>query len=296
MCLSKLFLRLIYSYILPLSLPLTHSDPWHVPARGAVRNVNILNFPGFPRPVPVPIQYRADARMFMMGTVLGRVDLPTSFRLRFSVYPMPDGNLDWRSLVHVTTSGNWGPGQRMPGIWFCHHHGCPPMSMHVCVMPTGTQFCVNSGVNLPISTWTTVTVTVNNGIDGMVGVMTVRLEGGANGQNSVLLGAPVQNMWTGAVVYASDPWHRAANAQIRDLQIEELTGMTPRSLPITYYVRNPTPVMQGEVLGRVDLPRNYVVQFQINGVGNSDASWRNILHMTISGNAGPGQRIPGKHC
>lgn len=162
--------------------------------------------------------------------------------------------------------------------------------MHVCVMPTGTQYCVNSGLALPLSTWTTVTVTVNS----IVGVMTVRLQGGVDGQNSVLLPPPVQNTWTSAIVYSSDPWHRAANAQIRNLQIGPITGMTPRALPVTYYVQQPTPVMQGEVLGRVNLAMSYIVQFQIRGVGNSDQSWRNILHMTTSGNAGPGQRIPGE--
>lgn len=102
------------------------SDPWHQPARAAVRNVIIEQFAGLPVPIKPPVMYRSNARLLQMGTILGVVDLPTSYELTFDIFPSKIENWEWRSIIHLTTFSNYHQGGRMPGIWFCHVHGCNP--------------------------------------------------------------------------------------------------------------------------------------------------------------------------
>ena len=132
--------------------------------------------------------------------------------------------------------------------------------MHVCYQPTGSQYCVNSGVNLPYNAWTTVVVTVN----AVVGLMTVQLIGAANRQHSTSLAPPAKNLWSSTVIFAADPWYRSANAQMRNVMIgPPRNDMTVRPLPMAYYIQQQALVRPGQVVGRVTLPSSYIVQLEV---------------------------------
>lgn len=152
--------------------------------------------------------------------------------------------------------------------------------MHVCYQAFPHQVCINNQVPLPVAAWTTVTVR----IDAVNNIFYVRFQGAVEFQSCIETPSSQQQAWPGMIVYASDPWHRAANAQIRGVEITPLKDMTAKNLPQTFYLREPDTIRQGEVLGRVNLPLNYILQFEVYPIGTSDHSWRSIIHMTTHHN------------
>jgi len=93
-------------------------------------------------------------------------------------------------------------------------------------------------------------------------------------------------------VWASDPWYHWAAGSVRNLNVLNHNPAGPRPLPFDVGSNSFT-IGQARFLGMINIPLNFQVEFSIFPAPDMPTlAWRNVMHMTVSGDWGNAQRIP----
>lgn len=237
----------------------------------------------------------APATAISANRLLGTVSLPLSFEVDFDLNPSAGRpGTKWGQVLHLTTGNDFGPGFRLPGVWMCTSAGCPAgaYALHICYQAVATQQCVNTQRGLPASSWSTVSMLIDA---QRTRTLTAQVSGSVPFTNAVGI-APAKSGYASVNVWASDPWSAAAGGQLRNVIIKEYELPSPVPVPVAYFPSSATKIFQGRILGMINFPTTYTVQFDFVARGDSaggDNDWRNILHVTSGQNAGqPGWRMP----
>uniref|UniRef100_A0A7S3YHN4 DUF5648 domain-containing protein n=1 Tax=Lotharella globosa TaxID=91324 RepID=A0A7S3YHN4_9EUKA len=292
------------------------SDPWFLASKGQLKNLNYESYSlaptNFPTHYPTPgmFSYSVDmlndkVHTLKKNTYLGKVRSLQAYELSFDIKAL--GTVSgWSSILHFTATGEncCKNGDRVPAIWFFH----ASTRLHV---RTGTSENGNDGCNpvqqLGLNKFQTVKIQVVEGGDMTVFFDDVEVCGVQ--MNGALY--PSGNMLT---IYGSDPWHPAANAQIKNLVFRPFTA-EPTQHPTNYPSEHPTDsptnyptpgiltgidmlggstldIAQNRYLGTVKSLAGYEFSIQVKIVQKA-AYWRNIIHFTTGGNCcSNGQRVP----
>jgi len=117
----------------------------------------------------------------------------------------------WSSLLHLTVGGN---SVKIPGIWF----NSGRTSLHICnALNTNKNYCWNSR-NLPLNKYTKVEIRQTWDVYQNKYRLIISID-------SVIKHNTVNNAIQGyqnVVFYASDPWHPAAKAVLKNLVFQNL--------------------------------------------------------------------------
>ena len=256
-----------------------------------------------------------DEQQLEASTELQQIAIPLDYDLGFVLTPGETTVEGWANIIHVTASGNncCDYGDRIPGIWF--YPGTRRLHIRDGSTDNGNEGCdpeeelapgVPVAVKLEIRA-TSITVSYDN-VEKCSGDRGARLT------------------QSGAHVFASDPWHPAADTTIANFYITcdsdtSTPGLQaePDEDPIatcaasagappppavsaagsvqgaTYLITDPTPLAQGRELSVIDIPPDYDVAFTLTPTAETVEGWANIVHVTASGEncCDYGDRIPG---
>jgi hypothetical protein len=184
------------------------------------------------------------------NNLLGYVSLPERYSIQLDLQPNADPALvsaqnKWRNIIHLAARDSNAndiriAGSRLTFLEFCaaNHNSasCPSLGLAMSYAGSNNNWkWVGTSQALPIGSYSTVIM----GIDQIskVGSLTVRTtSNGAGGINiptiSFTFSTPLQTTWPSVVVYASNPWYTAANANIKNLNIMAGTPtMSPTASP-----------------------------------------------------------------
>merc|ERR1712127_876999 len=212
------------------------------------------------------------------GTKVGTVDLPTDFSVSFGLTPTKKIN-GWANIIHFSATGGncCSYGDRIPAIWF--YSGSTRFHMIDGHAKVGNDECPITD-QLPLNKWTSVKIEM---LPDSVYVS-------FNGELKCTEKRQGRKFFSKVYVWASDPWHNVANANIRKLT------MTPRRLlPEKNIFRKggSWTLKKGTKVGTVNLPTDFTVSFGLTPARKING-WANILHVTGTGGncCNYGDRIP----
>lgn len=159
------------------------------------------------------------------SNLVGVLALPSSYVITFDIYPTADGT-GWRSILHLTGNGQDynSVGGRLPNVEL---HESYSRKLQTCYEGTPSYTCLLASQELPLNTWSFVTITV----DTVNKLSTLALSGGSLLATQSVAIVPSQTTWSSVQVYASNPWYAVAAAKIRNLKIDAIiypTGQPSR--------------------------------------------------------------------
>merc|ERR1712127_334927 len=259
------------------------ADPWHNVAAAKMDNLLIQSARAMsPPPPPTPPAKKVTlingATALRKGRQLARTDMPTDYTMTFDLYPK--GKIGgWANIIHFSATGGncCNYGDRVPAIWF--YSGSTRFHMIDGHAKVGNDECPITD-QLPLNKWTSVKIEM---LPDSVYVS-------FNGELKCTERRQGRKFFPKVYVWASDPWHNVANANIRKLT------MTPRRLlPEKNIFRKggSWTLKKGTKVGTVNLPTDFTLSFGLTPAKKING-WANILHVTGTGGncSSYGDRIP----
>ena len=197
---------------------------------------------------------------------------------------------DWRSVIHLTTKGNYGAyGYRIPGVWLYKNH-----KLHIASAVSGNHnYYYDHQDPLKEGEWYHIAIMqvmesnqvfpskkYNNFITTFQYIFTVIING--KQVHKVINSHP--QSFDNVMVYAADPWYPNVNGKLRNLQISERI-QNDETLPLK----------KSNLLKTLpSIGMEYFVSFDLMITEHTTVPWRNVLHLTTHGNIGVyGYRTPG---
>lgn len=243
-----------------------------------------------------------DARPLVQGTELQPIDIPLDHDIGFTITPNEATEEGWSSIIHISASGEncCNYGDRIPGIFF--HPGTHRLHIRDGSTDDGNDGC-DPPDELPAGVPTTVKLEIR--------ATSIAIY--FNDEVQVHCDRGARDTHTSARVWASDPWHAAANALLGNfylvcdsdsstpgLQVEPdedpvsmcssaLAPPPPAVLAAedvrgaTYLIRAEQPLSQGNELQQVDIPLDYDIGFTLTPTATNVDGWGNIIHISASG-------------
>lgn len=236
------------------------------------------------------------------NNLLGTITVPASYVIQFDFFPTPQADSSWRNILHMTQGGDCCYGNRLPGIWLCHGQaGCVDKGailVHYFGFANGGGTGFFTRQTIPQNQWTTIKIMV----DADARYMGFEASGawGSFKQGSSFPGVNNLPSFNGVKVWASDPWYVPAAGQLRNVQLSQMPSTPALSFPVGMLGSSipgaaPQRVRMGNLLARVNVPRSFVLSFDVFPLPDPNNNWRNVILMTNGMGAwAPGQRMPGE--
>jgi len=183
------------------------ADPWHETAAGSMRQLTVIAMDSNDVLVPGATYLTASPMQLVQGTEFQPIDVPLDYEVAFTITPTAAVG-GWGNIIHITADGGncCNYGQRIPGVWF--YPGSTRLHIRDGQGSNGNDGCDPEDL-LPIGEPTTVRIDINPENLQVYYNDELKCEGN-RGERSE---------FTNAQVFASDPWHDAANAVVDDLYI-----------------------------------------------------------------------------
>ena len=142
--------------------------------------------------------------------------------LSFDIIPGKTIVSTWASIVHSTIGGNFNNyGDRIPAIWF--RPGT--RALHICTaLGTNKNYCFNHG-NLPRNRFTNIQIRQTWSTKENVYKYIITI----NGRITRSVTNTRAQVFKNVKLWASDPWHRTADAFVRNLVFKNLPNGKKRS-------------------------------------------------------------------
>jgi len=204
--------------LMPFLAPLPTSNLSRTPAVGPAATPA-------PAPAPTPVPLRAststsnlspenDEFRLWRGRVLGTINTAPFFTLKFWIYPLSENGNHWSNILHFTVDGESCSACRIPRIDMRPRSTVPRIWMGD---REATRWTGDIYKGLPINKWTEVTVSMQGTILDVY-----------YGEQWVTSGvfADMVPGYTGVTVYAGNPWHSSAHADIDYVRYEVSGGFS----------------------------------------------------------------------
>jgi len=259
------------------------ADPWHNVAAAKMDNLLIKSARALGKPPPPPppakkVTLINGATALRRNRQLARTDMPTDYTVTFDLYPKGKVN-GWANIIHFSATGGncCSYGDRVPAIWF--YSRSTRFHMIDGHARVGNDECPITD-QLPLNKWTSVKIemlpdSVYVSFNGLL-KCTEKRQG--------------RKFFPKVYVWASDPWHNVANANIRKLVMTPRDKLQEVSI---FSKRGEWTLKKGVRAGKVDLPTDFSVSFGLTPTKKING-WANILHVTATGGncCRYGDRVP----
>mmetsp|Transcript_13869 Transcript_13869/g.20258 ORF Transcript_13869/g.20258 Transcript_13869/m.20258 type:complete len:1374 (+) Transcript_13869:108-4229(+) len=196
----------------------------------------------------------------LVGTVISP---PTDYRLHFFITPTKHSHCD--NIIHFTADGDYGPGFRVPAIWFC----------------SGFYVAFGDSQNHN-RVWRSGRPTLNVETEFELVVAGSRakifLDSVLVHQSHVYPRMQLDHL----DVYLGDPWFNPAKATVRDVVYEAAQTVDPYHSTFSFpgSIQPAKGTLAAEV---IDVPTDYELVFKITPTGTI-RGWRNVMHFSLGGN------------
>jgi len=183
------------------------ADPWHDTAAASIRQLTVIAMDSGDVLVPGAQYFTASPMQLVQGTEMQSMDIPLDYEVVFTVTPAAAVG-GWGNIIHITADGGncCNYGQRIPGVWF--YPGNLRLHIRDGSTANGNDGC-DPDEQLPANEPTTVKIDINPN----------NLEVFYNDVSKCTGDRGARQEFANARVFASDPWHDAANAVIDDLYV-----------------------------------------------------------------------------
>ena len=132
------------------------------------------------------------------------------FEVKFDIFPTSLPSVTWASIVHLTVGNNIGEhGDRIPGIWLNSNS-----FWYVTSSVSGNKDHWHKFTNVSLNSWTSFRIWQDQLPDG-----TYMFEYSINDDTIYSIFNNDPRSFRNVKIYASDPWHVAAKAKIRNFQV-----------------------------------------------------------------------------
>lgn len=165
------------------------------------------------RNAPLIHEGGAYAGAAIRGSYHAVLSLPSDYSVSFTIQPQPAVVQNWANIVHFTAtqSNCCDYGDRIPGVWF--HPGTHRLHIRDGMDSSGNAGCDPMSELIPFRPHD---VRIDIGQSGVVVTVDGRQVCGRQ--------ADARRPWPSVHVFASDPWHDAALATIKNLRIDPLAN------------------------------------------------------------------------